>query len=197
MKRVAITGGIASGKSTAAGYIKDLGFPVFSCDEIYKSVIQELEYIQMVARYFPTCIRNGTIDRSILSQIVFNDSKKRELLNQIAHPLIMKELYEQMSECSSNLVFAEVPLLFEGKYENDFDSVIVIKRNTFDRIDDLVKRNQISKEDAQKRISAQFDYDSKEAISRFKDCGAILVQNEGTLLDFKKQIDNVISRLSV
>lgn len=195
MKRIAVTGGIASGKSTAIEYIKGLGFPVFSCDEIYKSVIQEQEYIQIVARHFPACIHNGSIDRSILSQIVFNDNKKREQLNQIAHPFIMKELYRQMDECNSKLVFAEVPLLFEGGYENDFDSVIVIKRNDIDRIDDLMKRNQISKEDAQKRISAQFDYDSKEIISRFENCEAILVWNEGDLIDLKKQIDEVVLRL--
>lgn len=196
MKRVAITGGIASGKSTAAEYIKKLGYPVFSCDEIYKSVIQEQEYIQTVERYFPACVQDGKINRNILSKIIFDDSQKREQLNQIAHPLIMKELYKQMNECNSMLVFAEVPLLFEGGYENAFDNVIVIKRNYQDRIKDLMKRNQISKEEARKKIYAQFDYDSNDANFRFKSCEALLVQNEGSFTDLKKQIEDIILLLS-
>ena len=193
-KRVAITGGIASGKSTAIRYIKSLGYPVFSCDEIYKQVIEQKEYIEKVAKAFPACIDDGRIDRKILSDVVFNDKQKLRELNSIAHPLIMKELYKQMNECASPYVFAEVPLLFEGGYEEDFDEVIVITRSLENRINDLMSRDRISKENAEKRIASQFDYDSESARTCLKKCKAIVIKNEGTVLELEKQLEDAISQ---
>ena len=126
--KVAITGGIGSGKSTALSYLKELGYPVFSCDEIYKEVISSKEYIDKIKEFFPEAVTHGCIERKILSEIVFNDPEKRALLNGISHPLIMQKLYEQMDTSENELVFAEVPLLFEGGFENEFDHVIVILR---------------------------------------------------------------------
>ena len=67
MKKIAITGGIGSGKSTVIELIKDQGFPVFSCDEIYKEIIVSKEYIQKIQENFPTAVKNGLIDKQILS----------------------------------------------------------------------------------------------------------------------------------
>lgn len=194
-QRIALTGGIASGKSTAIAYIKSLGYPVFSCDEIYKQVINQEEYIQEISRFFPASVQEGKIDRKILSELVFNDKQKRKKLDEIAHPLIMKELYKQMDERDESYVFAEVPLLFESGYEGDFDKVIVIKRNLEDRIADLIKRDNISREDARKKLDAQFDYDAPNADIRFKNCEAIIIQNEGSLLELQNQIDRAVLQI--
>ena len=89
-KKIAITGGIGSGKSEAIKIIKELGFPVFSCDEIYKEIIFSKEYVQRIEENFPTCVKNGIIDRKELSAIVFANREKRDLLNSLSHPLIME-----------------------------------------------------------------------------------------------------------
>ena len=73
-KKIAITGGIGSGKSTVARIIKERGFPVFSCDEIYKDVIKSAEYIEKIAQIFPNAVKNNIIDRQTLAKIVFSDS---------------------------------------------------------------------------------------------------------------------------
>ena len=70
-KLIAITGGIGSGKSSAAQFLLEMGYPVFSCDEIYREVILSPDYIQKVTTLFPECIVEGSIDKKILARIVF------------------------------------------------------------------------------------------------------------------------------
>ena len=68
MKKIAITGGIGSGKSLVGSYLKKQGYPVFSCDEIYKEIFDTNEYVQLIERAFPSTVKDGKIDRKILSQ---------------------------------------------------------------------------------------------------------------------------------
>ena len=188
-KIIAITGGIGSGKSSAAKFLSEMGYPVFSCDEIYQEVILSLDYIEKVTNLFPECIVNGRIDKKILAQIVFSDKSKLTRLNGIAHPLIMEKLFKKMYNCNQELVFAEVPLLFEGNYEDKFDSVIVIMRNKEKRIQSIISRDGITREQALDRINAQFDYDNSN--ERFKNCNAILIENNGTIEELKTQIQKI------
>ena len=170
MKKIAITGGIGSGKSKALELLKELGYPTYSCDEIYKSIITTQEYVKQLNERFPTCVENGEINRSKLASIIFDDPQKRKSLNAIAHPLILKSLFNAIELENSNIVFVEVPLLFEEKLENQFDKVIVINRKTNKRIEAIQARDNISQEEAEKRLRAQLDYTSSEAEESFKKC---------------------------
>ena len=161
-KKIAITGGIGSGKSTVSAYIKERGYPVFSCDEIYKEVITMPAYINAIQKVFPNVIQNGEIDRKRLSEQVFTDEKKRLDLNAVAHPLIMQRLMEKMQACKSELIFAEVPLLFEGGYQNWFDQIIIVKRSVEQRIQSVCKRDGLTKVEAQMRMCSQIDYDGEQ-----------------------------------
>ena len=158
MKKIAITGGIGSGKSTVAKQIALLGFPVFSCDEIYRELLQDNAYIAQISRVFSDVVKEGVIDKKALSRRVFSSETDRKRLNSIAHPLIMERLYARMSACTNELVFAEVPLLFEGGYENDFAHIIVVRRNDEERIESVMKRDGVSKAEVLARLSVQFDY---------------------------------------
>ena len=109
-KLIAITGGIGSGKSSAAQILLEMGYPVFSCDEIYREVILSPAYIQKVYQLFPECIIDGNIDKKILAQMVFADKSKLALLNGIAHPLIMGKLFDSMHNCNQEIVFAEASI---------------------------------------------------------------------------------------
>ena len=82
--KIAVTGGIGSGKSLALRYISQMGYPVFSCDEIYKEVIQSPAYIKQIALLFPNVIANGKIARDRLAKLIFEDSENREKINNIA-----------------------------------------------------------------------------------------------------------------
>ena len=188
-KRIAITGGIGSGKSSVLHYFAELGYPTFSCDEIYREVIFSPAYIKKINEVFPTCIIDGKIDRKILADIVFGNKEKLAILNGIAHPLILNRLLEKMNNCQNQIVFAEVPLLFEGNFENNFDMVIVVMRKKEDRISAIMQRDQVTREEAVSRISSQFDYDCGE--DHFKKCNAILLYNDSSPADLKLLVEKL------
>lgn len=178
MKKIAITGGIGSGKSTAIALLKAQGYPVYSCDEIYRDVIVRPAYISQIKAEFPSCVNENAIDKKALAAVIFSNPEKRKSLNQISHPFIMETLLNEMEKSSSHLVFAEVPLLFEGGFEKDFDKIIVITRKKEDRIAAIAQRDGLSKEEASARIQAQFDYDGSHAKERINALGAIVISND-------------------
>lgn len=182
---IAITGGIGSGKSLVLSLLNRMGYPTFSCDEIYKEVIASPEYIAKVGELFPKAIENGEINRKKLSDIVFQNSEKLQRLNMIAHPLIMDRLLYCMKNAVGDIVFAEVPLLFEGNYENLFHRVIYVNREHSKRIEAVIKRDGCSSSDIEKRINSQFNPLSEEGCYRLKKCNAIILENSGNLEELK------------
>ncbi len=193
-KKIAITGGIGSGKSVVGEYLKKKGFTVFSCDEIYVSLIETENYIQAIKQAFPTAVVDGKIDKSVLSNIIFSDAIQRKKLNKIAHPMIMQVLDKQMRSCNG-VVFAEVPLLFEGGFERLFDSIIVVKRNITERIAAICKRDNIQEDRALLRIQSQFDYDSPAFVERTKDLPVYIINNDAPLEILFKRIDEYLSSI--
>lgn len=156
--KIAITGGIGSGKSTVASVISELGYPVISCDNVYGQLLESEMFIKSLEKEFGEIIHCGKLDRKKLADIVFSDEKKLQRLNDITHPLIMEEVFRLMS--GNKVAFCEVPLLFESGYEKYFDKIIVVFRNRSERIKSVVNRDNISESAVLSRIYSQFDYDS-------------------------------------
>ena len=155
--KIAITGGICSGKSTVAKIIKDQGYTVYSCDEIYSELLNDTDFVDTLDKEFGAIKKSdGSLNRSKLSEIVFGDSEKLKKLNLLTHPKIMQRAVEQMS--GAGIYFCEVPLLFEGGFEQLFDNVIVVLRDEDERISELMHRSKIDKNQAILRINSQFDY---------------------------------------
>ena len=196
VKKIAITGGIGSGKSTVSAYIKEQGYPVFSCDEIYKEIITTPTYVNAIQKVFPNVIHNGEIDRKRLSEQVFTDEKKRLRLNAVAHPLIMQRLMEKMQACTSELIFAEVPLLFEGGYQNLFDQIIIVKRSVEQRIQSVCERDGLTREQAQMRMCAQIDYDGEQMHKLEQMSNVFILQNDKDVSHLKIATDTILNRLS-
>ncbi len=195
-ERIAVTGGIGSGKSTVLKLIGELGYPTFSCDQIYREVIHSPTYVQKIAEIFPDCVQNDVIDRNRLSSVVFTDEKKRELLNSISHPLIMERLEEKMNVCQSELVFAEVPLLFEGGYEKEFDKIIVVMRKKEERIKALLARDGADRGCIERKMLAQLQYDGEEGEKRLRESNVMILQNDEDENGLKKKIKEILSILS-
>lgn len=195
-KKIAVTGGIGSGKSTVLSFLKENGYPVFSCDEIYKQLLFDEEYIKKIKILFPSAVQNGRIERQVLADIVFKDKQALEKLNAVAHPLIMERLYEHMRNCMDMLAFAEVPLLFEGNYQSQFDAVIVVQRSNEQRISAIVARDGLTRAEATQRIAAQFNYDSPAAQKLFSNTNVFLLTNEGTELQLKHDLKKILKYLS-
>ncbi len=157
--KIAVTGGIGSGKTTVCKIIKEQGYTVISCDEIYSRLLCDISFLNSLAAEFGNILNSdGTLSRKKLAEIVFSDKDKLTRLNEITHPEIMKEAIKQMS--GEGIYFCEVPLLFEGEFEALFDKIIVVLRNKELRISSITKRDEITYLDAKKRIDSQFNYDN-------------------------------------
>lgn len=192
--RVAVTGGIGSGKSEAIKIIKEYGYEVFSCDEIYKELSNEKEYLTQLKKLFPSVVNENGLDRRTLSNIVFNNTDELKKLNEFSHPKIMGRLLDKLQNFKG-WRFAEVPLLFEEGYENNFDYVIVIYRDLEKRIAAVSLRDKLSLDEITARISNQFDYDKFLKSGNFKE-NIFIVKNNDGVEDLKKSIHLILSKLS-
>ena len=188
--KIAITGGIGSGKSSVAKVIRERGFPVFSCDEINKQLLTQEEYIRHIKKRFPDVVQGGKIITSRLAQIVFSNETALKELNSIAHPFIMNELKRQI-DSQNGLVFAEVPLLFECGYENLFHKIIVVCREKEQRILSVMQRDHANREAVLSRLSQQYDYSQ---ISSFS--SVILLNNNSKVSELKNKVIALLKRLS-
>ena len=189
-KNIAITGGIGSGKSTVLNFLKQLGFSVFSCDAIYSELLSEKEYVSNLASIFPEVVIKDKIDKKRLASIVFSDKCAREQLNKLAHPLVMERLLRRMKEENSEIVFAEVPLLFEGNFEYLFDEVWVIRREVDERIKSVCI--EISPNNVKARIESQIDYEDESFQKRIKNNKICLIENKGDLQTLKREVEKRI-----
>jgi dephospho-CoA kinase len=180
-KIYAITGGIGSGKSTVARAIAGMGYPVFSCDEVYDELLKSGAFTtEFLANFGNVFEADGSLNRKKLSEIVFQDKNKLALLNKITHDKVMQECLNR-ARLTGKTAFVEVQLLFEEGYEKLFDGVIVVLRKKSDRIAAVMARDGLPQEKVIVRIDSQFDYDSNDFEKWFKivNCGSLtqLLQN--------------------
>lgn len=185
-KKIAITGGIGSGKSAVSQIIQNAGYPVFSCDKIYADLSFDPEYLEKLKKLFPDCVKDGKLLRNALSEKVFSDKKSLETLNALSHPLIMARLEKEMEKFP--LAFAEVPLLFEGGYEAQFDEVIVVMRALRLRIESVKARDHLTENEIVSRINRQFNYENLP-----ENC--LVIENNGTLFDLQESTQKILHKI--
>ncbi len=155
-KIIAITGGIGSGKSTVIDIIKKYGYPVISADETYKRLLENEDFVQGVHSSVGLKSDSKTLLREEVANIVFNNPEKLSMLNAFTHSKIMEKMF--CDGKNYQVVFHEVPLLFESGYQDKYDRVLVVKRPINLRKDGLKLRG-LSDEEINKRIENQIDYE--------------------------------------
>lgn len=187
--KIAITGGIGSGKSTVSKFIKQRGFNVISCDDIYRELLQKEYFLKELAKVFgDRVVSNGKLNRKYLSEIVFSDSEKLELLNRFTHPAIMRECFARMKD---ELNFCEIPLLFESGYQNLFDNVIVVLRDRAARITAIKERDGLQHQEICKRIESQFNYDIADFAKYY------VIHNDCGLIDLQRQTLQILDEITI
>ena len=161
-KLIAITGGIGSGKSAVCKIFKDFGYSVFSADEVYNELLNDLSFVKEI--YNALNIENAPdfFDRNLVSKIVFNNKEKLNVLNKITHNKIMKNMLNlsQSIVAKDGVVFNEVPLLFESGFESVYDGVLVVVRDVNLRIQSIIARDNLTLDQAISRINSQFNYNN-------------------------------------
>lgn len=193
MKKIAITGGIGSGKSTVSEIIRKMGYVVVSADKVYSELLLNEDFVKEICELMniSPIEKDGriTIDRKALSALVFSDKTQLSRLNDFTHPRIMDEIFRR-SEGVEPLFFAEVPLLFERGYETEFDNVFVVRRQLDLRLSGTAKRDGKTEAEIRKVIDNQFDYESNK--SGYK---SIIIENNGTIQELETEVSEAVKRL--
>ncbi len=158
MKLIAITGGIATGKSVVSRYLRNLEYPVIDADEIGHKVL-DLDNVKkkIIAEFGDLLNKDGKIDRKKLGTIVFSDRNKLQILDSITHPKIVKMIEDEAKKLGkmNDEVFVEAAVLFEMGMDKRVDFIIVTYCPDELRIQRMISRDHLTYEEAMKRLKAQ------------------------------------------
>ena len=188
---VAITGGIGSGKSFLLDILKEKGFSTLSCDKIAREIFEIRKIKKALKTLFPSAVSGKiflSVDRKKLSEIVFSDRHELDKLNALTHPVIIEETIKRAKKMHSP-VFVEVPLLFEGGYQNLFDKIIVVTRSKTTRIKSVIERTGMNENDVLLRMKNQVDYDNMD-LSPY-----VVINNDQTKQHLEKELYSLIQNL--
>lgn len=179
MLRVGITGGIGSGKTTVARIFEVLGIPVYYADTAAKRLMNDDEDVKkaIIAQFGPGSYKDGRLNRSYISSIVFNDKDQLEKLNAITHPATIRDANEWMKRQNTAYTIKEAALIFESGSVEFLDHVIGVYSPLPLRVQRIMQRDGISREEVAQRMSRQLDENIK-----MKLCDSVLVNDEQQLL---------------
>jgi dephospho-CoA kinase len=194
--KIAVTGGAGSGKTIVCSRLKALGLDVISADDAAKqAVVPGSAALQEIAGIFgkKILLPDGSLNRKMLRQIITEDDAARKNLESILHHEISKLILEKVAQLERKgrpIVVIEVPLLFELGLQGQYDRVVVVSASRESRIERLMARDNISREDAEKLIKLQMP-------DRKKLEGAdYVVRNEWSKADLVKSVDVLFENLS-
>ncbi len=185
MKIIGITGGIGSGKSTAAKLFSEMyQMPLIDADELSKEASERPEVVEKIKNTFgASCIdENNGIDRSKLAEIVFCNTGHLKKLNAIIHPIVMEKFKKQcfdLQKAGNEYIIFDCPLLIEEQLQDLVDFTVLIYADKETRIDRIMQRSQLTYEETLNRIEAQMDLDEKIPFSN------IVIYNIGTIDELK------------
>lgn len=192
MKKVGITGGIGSGKSTVCKVFELLGIPVYYADDEAKKLLDfDVEIKSKLQSIFGNSILNdqGGIDRKKIATIVFNDKQKLEQLNSVIHPAVATHFVNWCKlHSSASFIIKEAAILFESNAYKQVDKIITVVAPLELKIERVIKRDLASREEVLKRIANQMSDEEKIKRSDF-----VIVNDEQILvipqvLDILKKI---------
>lgn len=189
-KVIGLTGGIGSGKTFVANYIKSKGIPVYIADEEAKKIMDTQEVTQLVEKAFgPKVISDNKIDRVKLAQLVFNNPDKLQKLNDIIHPIV-KQNFDFWLKNHQNFPFVikEAAILFESGSDKYCDSIITITAPLETRIQRVIERDKTNRENVLSRMKNQWSEEAKIAKSQY-------VIHNISKEETNNQVDNILKLL--
>lgn len=188
---IGITGSIACGKSTVSNYLKSKGYIVIDADKIGHEALDD-DYVKekLILAFGNEILEDNKINRQKLGELVFGNSSNLNVLNSIIHPEIRKKILEKIDKNNDKeLIFIDVALLFEAKFDDLVDKIIVVYVDENTQLTRLMKRNSISKKEALSRIVSQMSPIEKAKL------GDYTVNNNLDVINTYEQVDKVLSEL--
>ena len=190
---IGITGSIACGKSLVSNYLQEKGYTIIDADKIGHMALENDEVKkQLVNKFGKSILKDNEINRVTLGKLVFENNENLKELNNIIHPQIRKNISEQIQvHKNEKLVFVDVPLLFEAKFDDLVEKIVVISLDEKIQLERLMNRNSLSKEEALQRIKSQIPVREKEKL------GDYVVDNSFTQENTYNQVDRILEKLKL
>jgi dephospho-CoA kinase len=195
---IALTGGIASGKSTVSNRLAEHGAVIVDADRLAREVVEPgTPGLEAIRRRFGDAViaQDGTLDRPALGSVVFSDANALSDLNAITHPAVWRAALDRFAEAEAAddeaVVVYDVPLLVEASPDRPlrFDRVVVVEAERAERIRRLVADRGMSEQDAVRRIGAQADDEQRRAVAD------VVIDNNGTRDELLQRVDALWSDL--
>ncbi len=193
-KRIGLTGGIASGKSTVSRLLEELGAVLIDADVIAREVVAKgtpgLE--QVIAAFGPALLtEDGYLDRPQMGALVFGDEAARKRLEGIIHPLVFERIVAlEKGAGPDDVVVHDIPLLAETANVYDFDAVIVVDAPVAVQVERMVRDRGWTEEEALARIAAQATREQRLAIATY------VIDNTGTRQELEDRVREVFAALA-
>ena len=190
-KIIGLTGGIGSGKSTIAGYFKEFGVPVYIADEEARKLMDDPGIIQKVQSVFDeNVVENNALNRKKIADLVFSAPEKLKKLNSVIHPEVKKHFLEWVNDHKDKpFVIKEAAILFESGTYKDCDKIIVVTAPEEIRVQRVMKRDKVTKEQVLDRINHQWPDEKKVELADY------VIQN----IDFKEskqKVSEILKKLN-
>ncbi len=195
MKIIGLCGQSGAGKTTALAEFEKAGFAVIDCDKISKEIMKPAsDCIAELSGAFGTAITdsNGALIRQKLAGIAFSSPDKLSKLNRITHKYILSEIFSciekfELNGCRTTVI--DAPTLFESGLDKACEITLAICAKSETRVERIIKRDNISREQALARINRQI---SEETLKALADC---VIYNDGDLASFKSKISEFICKV--
>jgi len=192
---VALTGGIATGKSHVRAKLARSGVPTLDADAIVHELLGPGTAVTsaVVERFGQSVARpDGGVDRRALGRIVFADDRARAALEAIVHPAVYERIaawLASQAESGASLAVADIPLLYETGREGEFDAVVAVACDPGRQVERLMARDGLPEAAARARLDAQWPIERKVARADF------VIRTDGTFEDTDRQVEDVLARL--
>jgi dephospho-CoA kinase len=192
---VALTGGIASGKSTVADMLEKHGATCIDADHVAREIVEPgSPALEEIAHAFgSSVIHNGVLDRAALAAVIFTDEDARARLNAITHPRIRERTSELIAAASkenpNGVIIYAIPLLVETAGDRTFDAVVTVSASPDVRIQRLIEHRGMTRDEAKARVASQATEEERQAIADF------VIDTNGTVAQTQAQVDDLWERL--
>jgi len=195
--KIALTGGIACGKSKVRQLFKKLGAEVISLDELSRQVVTpDSKGLNQLIERFGDVILNAdkTLNRKALRDILLKDKANQQLIEDILHPKILEKMQMEIEKTKNKVIIVEIPLLVEKNLDYLFDRAIIVNCNERNQLKRLIKRENISEKSAKQQINAQIS--TQERLEIAEKLPTDVIENNSQIFEMEGKVANLYQKLA-